>query len=81
MKGERTLNSRHSPDAHLRALARARAKQEQSFYLSLYAQLILDEALYKRELTKLQLDIDEALKNGERNKFYRLSKKYQAFIR
>lgn len=73
------MNSRHSPDAHVRALARA--KQEQSFYLSLYAQLILDEALYKRELTKLQLDIDEALKNGERNKFYRLSKKYQAFIR
>lgn len=81
MKGEFTLNSRYSHDAHVRALARAKAKQEQSFSLSLYAQLVLDEALYKRELKKLQLDIDDALINGERKKFYRLSKKYRALMR
>lgn len=75
------MDSRYFPDARVRALARAKAKQEQSFCLSLYAQLVLDEAIYKRELKKLQLDIDEALKNGERKKFYRLSKKYQAYMR
>lgn len=75
------MDSRYLPDARVRALARAKAKQEQSFYLSLYAQLVLDEALCKRELKKLQIDIDEALKNGEKEKFYRLSKKYQALMR
>lgn len=75
------MDPRKSYDAKVRALARAKVKQEHSFFLSLYAQLITDEALLEWKKKQLQLQIDDALVKGERKTFYTLAKEYDQLVR
>lgn len=75
------MDPQNSYDAKVRALARAKAKQEHSFFLSLYAKLVTDEAIYDWKKEKLQLQIDEALLQGDREAFYSLTDEYNQLIR
>lgn len=75
------MDPQKSYDAKVRALARAKARQEHSFYLSLLATLETDEAIYHWQKKQLQLQIDEALELGDRATFYKLAKKYKQLVR
>ncbi|MFA8438767.1 IDEAL domain-containing protein [Pueribacillus sp. YX66] len=75
------MDPRKSYDAKVRALARAKVKQEHSFFLALFAQLITDEAVLKWKKKKLEREIDEALVKGDRKTFYKVAKEYSQLVR
>ncbi len=57
-------------------------KQEQeTFELELYAQLILDEAVFIFQEKRYQQSIDQALDRGDKKAFQEASKQYVAFLR
>lgn len=75
------MESRHSHNSEVRALARAKIKQEYAYFLSLYAQLLTDEVVLNRKKNQLQIEIDQALATGDRQTFYTLAKEYRELLR
>ncbi|HLR81418.1 MAG TPA: IDEAL domain-containing protein [Bacillota bacterium] len=56
------------------------AKREIPYDIKLSSRLILDELCFKWNKHKLLKQIDEALEEGDRNKFARLSEAYNQYI-
>ncbi len=54
--------------------------EEQSYTLSLYAQLILDEACYKYNQERLKASIDKAIDNKDQQEFMNKSNEYQNLV-
>lgn len=54
--------------------------EEQSYTLSLYAQLILDEACYKYNQEKLKECIDHAIDNKDHLEFMKKSNEYHNLV-
>lgn len=75
------MDSQNSYEAKVRALARAKARQEHAFFLSLFAKLTLDEAIVTRKAKLLAEQIDAALERGDRKAFMALSKEYAELVR
>jgi uncharacterized protein YpiB (UPF0302 family) len=60
--------------------AQEKQKRDEQFYLSLAAQLILDESINIENKKRLMQQIDHALQNNEYKKFIRLSELYKSFV-
>ncbi|MFC4735882.1 ReoY family proteolytic degradation factor [Bacillus daqingensis] len=50
--------------------------KEEDAVTSLLAEIVLDQSLRTQEIGRLEMDIDRALSEGDREQFERLSKKY-----
>lgn len=80
IKEEKLVDPQNSYQAKVRALARAKIKQENAFYLSLFARLTLDESFMKRKQRELQSEIDHALDRRDREAFLMLTRKYNQLL-
>ncbi|HLR69882.1 MAG TPA: IDEAL domain-containing protein [Pseudogracilibacillus sp.] len=56
-----------------------RAKSELPFDMQLFARLVLDELCDTWNKKQLRRQIDDALKNGDKEQFYKLSQAYKSF--
>lgn len=56
------------------------AKKEIPFEMKLTARLILDQLCYTWNKKQLQKQLNEALDNGEKEEFNKLSESYKSFI-
>jgi len=56
------------------------AKRETPFEMKLTARLLLDELCYAWNKKQLEIQLDAALENGEKEEFEKLSKQYREFI-
>ncbi len=68
-------------EERVKAAAKAKIKQEYAYFLSLYAQLVMDEVQSNWKKEQLQKKIDQALEKGDRRTFYQLAEDYRLLVR
>lgn len=54
-----------------------KTERDNSFVIDIYIQMILDEAILKRKLSKLEEEINHALETGNKELFMQYAKQYQ----
>ncbi|WP_349410153.1 IDEAL domain-containing protein [Pseudalkalibacillus sp. SCS-8] len=65
--------------AKMKEQAQQKQKRAEQFFVSLAAQLILDEAFFEHQREKLLVQIDEALARNDYKSFLELSEKYRRY--
>ncbi|MDO6655773.1 IDEAL domain-containing protein [Anaerobacillus sp. 1_MG-2023] len=76
------MNNHHkSYKDNMKQRAMKKKQEQETFELELYAQLILDEAVFIFQEKRYQQSIDQALDRGDKKAFQEASKQYVAFLR
>ncbi|MGM7700793.1 IDEAL domain-containing protein [Pseudalkalibacillus sp. Hm43] len=65
--------------AKMKEQAQQRQKRAEQFFVSLAAQLVLDESFFEHQREKLSVLIDEALERNDYTSFVALSEQYQKY--
>ncbi len=65
--------------AKMKEQAQQRQKRAEQFFVSLAAQLVLDESFFEHQREKLSVLIDEALERNDYTSFAELSVQYQKY--
>ncbi|MCA0174186.1 IDEAL domain-containing protein [Bacillus hwajinpoensis] len=76
------MNNHHkSYKDNMKQRAMKKKQEQETFELELYAQLILDEAVFTFQEERYQQTIDQALDRRDEKAFEEASRQYVAFLR
>lgn len=75
------MNNDQSAQQNTKALALYEEKQAKVSVVAMYAQMILDEAEFKRKVKQLQAAIDASLDARDKAQFMKLTEEYNALVR
>ncbi|WLD94813.1 IDEAL domain-containing protein [Alkalihalobacillus sp. AL-G] len=73
------MNKHTSYQAKMKELAQQKQKRAEHFFLSLAAQLVLDESLFVTQKKKLLEKIDDALDQNDYDAFIRRSSEFSKY--
>ncbi len=80
--GRANMNNHHkSYKDNMKQRAMKKKQEQETFELELYAQLILDEAVFTFQEERYQKTIDQALDQRNEKAFQEASRQYVAFLR
>jgi uncharacterized protein YpiB (UPF0302 family) len=71
------MKHENSYKENMKQSAMKKQKSSESFILEMYAQMVIDEALFKMKKANLLAAIDSALDNGNEMLFHSLSTEYK----
>ncbi len=63
--------------AKMKEQAQLRQRKAEQYFVSLAAQLQLDESLFQHQSQKLRKRIDDALERNDKESFYRLAEQFK----